>query len=1189
MQVVIIAMTYVGPMAVKAILQAIEGSDFHMVVVIQALAMLVASKILSAFVTAHADLITQRMVLQCTSALQHMLFLKTLRLDAARRREKTAGDIANLFSSDMQWITAFATTVNQVWTAPVRVIVTLVMLYNVIGWAAFVGSGALALAFAVNHSITILQRRLLATYMLKKDGRMKAVAEIFGNMKIVKLQTEEARLEAKITALRRTEMKTLGSYVFAEAAQTALLFTTPVLTTLVSFFTYTIVMRETLSVSKIFTAMSLFALLKYPMMGLPQAIVAFMQAFVAVERMEEFLTLEDKPVVDNVSPEISTLPSIEVSDATFGWDASTSIFRNVSLAIDRGELVVLHGAVSQGKSSLCAALLGEMVTQRGTVAIRGAVAYVPQQPWIQHMTIRDNILFGLPFDRVKYNRVIEACALTSDFASLPAGDRMEIGQRGVNLSGGQQARISLARACYTDADIFILDAPLAAMDAAVQRQVFSKCILGLLATKTVVLVTHNPAWIASPAVHRTLELVDNGTIVDNVVLPKHLEPEEEPVPARTPPPASRECTSNPSIPAALVEGTLRSPVAALADTPLHHDFDQGHIEAQQILTGKLIAEEARSKGRVSKAVVWTYGQACGGWPVLVVLGSLLVSYSGVQVASDLWLSKWSNTAANVTPEIFLAESSYYLTIYSLLVLTGCGVAVGRAFLAWAAGLSASRVLFSRMTTALFRAPMAFFDTNPVGRVLNRYGNDLTAIDTRIPSLIGAFFTLAVSSAFTVGTTVWAMKSMAVLICPLLVYYYRMALFYLESARAIERIHTVTKSPLLNLTAEIIDDAHVVRANGQHHVDRLVLVHHANVDRNNQAFFTAQVANQWFHLRTQLFSACMMLGLGLTLVVMRMYLSPGIVGLVLSYTFQIFPVLEMVVFLWSNLETQMVAAERVVEYTALPSEPMRVVPGAVAATWPVHGEIEFDNVSFRYKPTDPLVLKHVSVRIAGGEHVGLVGRTGAGKSSLTMALFRMHNVASGVIRIDGVDIASVGMHTVRSRMAIVPQSPVLFQGTVRMYLDPNDDFTDDRLWASLRKVHLAHRFEAVGGKKLEWSVNEGGSNYSVGERQILCLARALLRQAKVVVMDEATAATDAATDDRLQHIIRTEFQHSTVLIIAHRLSSVRHCDRIMVFENGRVVQCDSPDALLVQEKGVFHDLCRRGVVEQGQKVDILTNS
>ncbi|RHY95782.1 hypothetical protein DYB31_015775, partial [Aphanomyces astaci] len=376
-----------------------------------------------------------------------------------------------------------------------------------------------------------------------------------------------------------------------------------------------------------------------------------------------------------------------------------------------------------------------------------------------------------------------------------------------------------------------------------------------------------------------------------------------------------------------------------------------------------------------------------------------------------------------------------------------------------------------------------------------------------------------------------------------------------------RVNTVTKSPLLNLTAEIIDGAHVVRAFGPHHVERLVRLHHANVDRNNQAFYTAKVANQWFILRTQLFSACMMLFLGLALVVMRGYLSPGVVGLILNYSFQIFPVLEMVVFIWSILETQMVAPERIVEYMALPSEPMRVVPGAVSQLWPSSGDIVFENVSFRYKATDPLVLKNVSVHIKGGEKIGLVGRTGAGKSSLTMALFHMHGVAGGCIRIDGVDITSVGVHTLRSRLAIIPQSPVLFQGTWRMYLDPNDEFTDDQLWASLHKVQLAHRFN--GGKKLEWAVDECGANFSVGERQILCLARALLRQARVVVLDEATAATDAATDRHLQQLIRTEFEHSTVLIIAHRLASVRHCDRIMVFEKGHVVQCDAPDALLAK--------------------------
>ncbi|CAK4932634.1 unnamed protein product [Aphanomyces euteiches] len=1164
LQIAMIVMSYIPPLALQQILQAIEGSDFQMDVVAQAIGFLFLAKIASAFVTVHADYLTTLVIARVAGALQHMLFQKTLLLDGARRREKGgAGDIANLFSSDMQWITTLSSRISAVWSSPIMIVVTLNMLYNVIGWAAFVGSGALVFAFVVNHGITILQRSILTKYMGEKDARMKAVAEIFSAMKIVKLQAWEERFEAKIDALRQTELKTLGHYVLAEAMQTALMFTTPVIVTLVSFFTYTIVMEETLSVSKIFTAMSLFNMLKYPMMGLPSALVSLMQAVVALQRMQDFLHLDEKRPTGDLA---ASTGSIVVEDATFGWDASSVLFDSVNLTIRRKELVVVHGPVSHGKSALCQALLGELTTHRGSVSLGGRVAYVPQKPWIQHMTIRDNILFGQPYDRRKYNAVVAACGLTTDLAGFPAGDRTEVGLRGMNLSGGQQARISLARACYSDADIFILDAPLAAVDAAVQREIFAQCICGLLRHKTVVLVTHNADIIHSPHVHRTI-CVEDGHLMDHVKA-RDEQPDEEPPLAAVAPVVVRPAVINETHAVVVEVGpVVKSPVALSADAVLlFHDLDESHDDDdKRILSGKLIVDEARSEGRVSAAVFWSYVVASGGWPMLLGILILLVANQLMQVAGDLWLSTWSNTAAHVTPATLLAESGAYLTIYSILVLSGCILSVARAVVGWLAGLRASRVCFESMTAALFRAPMGFFDANPVGRILNRYGNDMTSIDTRIPSAAAAFLALSAAAVSTIGTTIIAMHSMAFLILPLLYLYYRMAAFYLRSARAIERVNTVTKSPLLNLTAEAIDGADVVRAFGPAHVARLEERHHANVDRTNEAFVTAQVASLWFTLRTQLFSACTLLAIALSLVAMRLVLSPGVIGLVLNYSFGIFPVLEMVVALWSILETQMVAPERVAEYAAVVSEPPRVLPGSVTKAWPTSGKIEFDDVSFKYKEAGPLVLQRVNVSIADGEKIGLVGRSGAGKSSLTMALFRMYELPSGSIRIDGVDISTVGVQTLRSRLAIIPQSPVLFQGPLRNYLDPAGDHGDDDLWSVLRQVNMADRVA------LDADVEEHGANFSAGERQILCLARALLCHAKILVLDEATASTDAATDARLQQVIRTSFASSTVLIIAHRLESVMNCDRIMVFERGQVVQCDSPKTLLEKGSGAFYEL------------------
>ncbi|KAH9123527.1 hypothetical protein LEN26_009923, partial [Aphanomyces euteiches] len=484
----------------------------------------------------------------------------------------------------------------------------------------------------------------------------------------------------------------------------------------------------------------------------------------------------------------------------------------------------------------------------------------------------------------------------------------------------------------------------------------------------------------------------------------------------------------------------------------------------------------------------------------------------------------------------------------VLAASGVAATMLRTYTILMSCLRASRRLFDGLTGALLRAPMRFFDTTPLGRLLYRFSNDMNTVDTQQPLLVSG------------GLAVIAM-TLGLALVPLVVIYARIAAFYVHPARAVERVNKTTKSPMLNLISECIDGGAVIRAFGPKHIRRFLRIHHGNVDINNQAYVAAQVITQWFSLRVQLLSACLLLIIALSLLWLRETLSPGLVGLVFTYIFSILPFFELIM----NLSVVLVRDV---------NEPPRVIAGAVAAAWPTSGDVEFDHVSFRYKPGDALVLKDVSIHVKSGESIGIVGRTGAGKSSFTMALFRMNNLASGVIRIDGVDIGTIGVQTLRSRLVIIPQSPVLFKGTLRSYLDPFDDFTDDSLWSSLGHVKLAERVARVDGK-LESPVEENGENFSVGERQMLCMARALLRRARIVVLDEATAGIDHETDALLQQVVRTEFASSTVLTIAHRLDTVLDSDRIMVLDQGQLVQCNTPKALLAQGSGIFFELRREG--------------
>ncbi|CAK4663658.1 hypothetical protein LEN26_001378 [Aphanomyces euteiches] len=1191
-----VAATLYGPVVLRQMLTAMEHNTFDVQDIMMHIMTLLVVKLVQAVITAHANLDNQVLAVRITSALQHLLFQKALTLDAKCRRDKTAGEIANMFSNDIQWIINFAVFANQLWLIPVQVVVTTTMLYGVIGWATFVGFGVIVLTLVGNNHLAAIQHKAFKQLMDHKDTRMKTIHEVFGAMQIVKLNAWEDQFHDKITTERARELKTLWRIFTLASMSTAVLYLGPVLVTIVTFATYTLLMQQPLSATKVFTALTLFNLLKFPLSGLPTIIASMMQALVALRRFMEFLDLAEKDPSCVLTP--ATAPpqvvakyssagiDVAVERASFGWDNGKLLFEDLNFKIRRGEFVVVHGSVGEGKSSLCAALLGEMDKFAGTVFVGGQIAYFSQQSWIQNMSIRDNILFGKPYERSKYHRVLEACALVKDLALFPAGDRTEIGQKGVNISGGQKARVCLARACYSDADIFILDAPLSAVDAIVQNEIFTKCFLGLLKNKTILLVTHCPEIIHSNLVDRVVE-IKAGRLAERVIDVKEVhEPSPSskivPFPMRhlysadddefAPGPAHGYTNELDG----LLSPSLMSPFPQTfeaAVTPFE-DYHVQKYDEKSPRTGRLIMDEERCHGRVATQVFKDYMAAAGGWSVFLYWVFLLTIWQCLMVASDFWLSAWSSTAAVVPPAVFLSQANYYLSVYTVMSL-GCVIlTMFRTLSIYTAGIRASRLLFDQMTQALLRAPMRFFDTNPLGRILNRYSNDINTVDTTIPFGVSGLISAIFATFFVVATTFYVIGAMAVFVVPLLYVYSVFGRFYVQPAREIERVNKTTKSPLLTLISESIEGALVIRAFGSKQLRRFQRMHYRNVDTNNEAAFAAQVITQWFQLRMQLTSAAILFVVATSLVVLRDRLTAGLIGLVLNYLFTILGYFEYMVGMWSQMETAMVGPERISEYSHITQEAPRVISGAVSKEWPTKGDIEFESMSFRYKENDPLVLKDVNVHIQAGEKIGIVGRTGAGKSSLTMALFRINELACGRIKIDGMDIAKVGVKTLRRAIAIIPQTPVLFKGTLRNYLDPFGEFTDKELWSCLRKVELVDRIANVGDQ-LDSPVDENGENFSVGERQMLCMARALLRQARIVVMDEATAAIDHETDQNLQRVIRKEFSSSTVLTIAHRLDTVLDCNRILVFDQGRLVQCNTPKALIDQGDGIFFELCSEG--------------
>lgn len=1180
-----------GPVALNRVVSALSDEKESNVMVTAGLWVLLvfAAQVVQALADCYTGLQTELIAIRWVSLIKSLLFRKMLRLSAQSRKERSVGELTNMFTADCNNLQGAASFVHQVWLVPLQITVVSYLLVRVLGVAAFAGIAVIIVMLRLNHFVSRRMHARQRQARRNKDQRMKKVTEAFKAVSIIKFNAWEDPITARIDGARETELKSLLQWRLMTSLSIVLLWGMPVFISIAAFGTFSAVLHHELSPAIVFTSLALFQLIQAPLRGVTFVISMLSQSKVSLDRISAFLDmaeLDPDSVASGDDAAASTFVSknvvVAVEDGEFAWDdAGASLLTNVNLEVKAGDFVVIHGTVGCGKSSLCSALLGEMEKRRGTVYVGGSVAYCSQQAWIQNMTVRDNILFGSAFDRKKYEKVLDACALAEDLTSLPARDLTEIGERGVNLSGGQQARIALARACYSNASIYILDSPLSAVDAIVQNEIFHKCLLGLLKNKTVILVTHNPEIIASKHVTRAVTVDEVGTIVETSY--GDHQPEYEPLVS----PLSRDSyaisnfgdsdattqmsTSGNESYDSTEEVELTSPLQKT-----RHTFNS-KLSGNDGEKGRLIEEEERSGGNVSRYVFEAYYYAVGGFPVVFAIFLLQLLWQALQISSDFWLSSWSNDTKLREDATTNAHIAYRLGVYAGLGLLAALMVFGRAIIVTFCGLHAAKTLFERMTYSLMHAPMRFFDTNPIGRVLTRYGGDVVAVDVQIPFMFGTL----VANSFSVGcsliTAAFVIQWKGLLLLPVVAVYVAIGRFYISPARELQRLSKTTQAPVLNHMSESFDGSSVVRAFGNQQLGRFFQTSNKKLDGNHKVWYAQQYVSQWFSFRIQLVGSLLLLVVTSSLVLLHRQLNAAIIGLAFSYSLKIAANLEGIVRSLTRVETVMVSPERLQEYIDIEQEaPYRnaMLDPPAHLEWPSVGKIVFDNVSFRYKPTGDLVLRRLSFTVQGGQKIGIVGRTGAGKSSITMALFRINELASGSVFIDGVDVGTIGLKSLREKLSIIPQTPVLFKGPLREYLDPFDEFDDQQLWEAIQKVGLTAR---IGEEqhKLMMVVEENGENFSVGERQMLCMARALLRHSRIVIFDEATAAIDHETDQMLQRVIRTAFVNSTVLTIAHRLDTILDSDRILVLDGGRLVEFASPAELVSQGQGHFFELMREG--------------
>ncbi|KAF1333300.1 Atp-binding protein, partial [Globisporangium splendens] len=1116
-----------------------------------------ASRLTNAVVYAHTWFHMEIVLIRLTVSLKCLIFEKAMRRSVQSKHEADMVDITNLFTADMDNLEWVSTSLNSLWVVPIQLVVVVYLLYMVLGLAAFAGAGVMALSLVVTYFVSKNYATAYETLMDLKDNRMKVVKEVFGAIQIVKLNAWEDKFMERIGSWRLKELGVIARYMYTIAFGVFLFWSTPICVSVASFATYTLLMKQTLTAAKVFTAMMLFNSVAESIADFPEAIQSLVQARISLGRIREFLDADE---IDpkRVSRDASKYPSDVVTsleNATLSWSTndtnkagspgeataaneSTPTLSNVNLQVKKGDFVVVHGAVGAGKSSLCSALLGEMPLTSGHIFMRSdQVAYYSQQTWIQNLTVRDNILFGLPFDPEKYDRVVDACGLRPDFKQFLAGDMTEIGQRGINLSGGQKARVSLARACYADADMYILDSPLAAVDAVVQSEIFRKCLCGILETKTLVLVTHNPDIICSEAVDVRV-LVENGKVTCERV--ERQRPRYQ------------------------YGDLLKS--GTVADVKV--DDTEGADNSAD--NGVLVEDEERQAGRVSREVFKAYFNAIGGFKSALAFFTVLILWQSFQVSSDVWLSHWTGNKEGTSSPV-----EYNLRVYALLGLgTGLLVLV-RSTLSAYLGLRGAAYLFDALTKSLLHAPLRFFDANPMGRIINRYSEDMSVVDVQLQYGVFGFFINLAINGFRIATAMFVMKYVSILVIPLAWIYVNVGHFYLAPSREVTRLGKVSNSPVLSHVSASEEGVAVLRSFGNPFVNRAVEENFKLIDANNRVMFAEALITRWLAIRINLIGCGFVVVVVSSLVWMKDILSPGLVGLAFMYAVGVDQELSFLVRAWSELELAMVSPERILEYASIePEGHNKIVTFEPSETnWPQHGSITFENVVFSYKPGGAPVLKGVSFEIRENEKIGIVGRTGAGKSSLTMALFRINELVAGRILIDGVDISRMNLQTLRSRLSIIPQAPVLFKGSMRAYMDPFGDYDDAAIWTAFEKVGMKDMISSLDNK-LDHELSENGENFSVGERQMLCLARALLRRSRVVVMDEATASIDHGTEKKLQEMIAHEFANATVVTIAHRLATVLESDRVLVLENGSVVEFDAPRSL-VRNGGVFHELAKEG--------------
>ncbi|KAF9956297.1 hypothetical protein BGZ65_002844 [Modicella reniformis] len=1075
----------------------------------------------------------------------------------------------------------------------------------------------------------------------------------------------ELPFRKKIDEIRAKEIKALRGLATIRSLLTIVFSSVTLLMALCTFSVYAYFGGPNMTPGKvssevIFVSITLFGILNRPLGLVAHLISRSIGINVAMRRIQKFLLMEeiDSTVVYRYSRQPSggdqdsnkkEALAVNIENGTFSWEkevepvvsnvddattpdderrpllasaahvaqpkSSRPTLSNITLRIPDGSLTAIVGRIGQGKSSLLSAIMGELYKRKGIVTVHGDIAYVPQQAWIINATVRENILFGTPFNQEKYDRIIYASGLKPDLEMLTAGDQTEIGERGINLSGGQKQRVSLARAAYQDADIYLLDDPLSAVDAHVDQHLWENLIgpEGMLKDKTRVLVTHGihhlehvdqivllkDGTISEVGEYRQLmdtreafyQLINDFSIGKKKKGKKHLIKQHV-----------RDLLHGRKEGKMIGSGEISSATSTYSDSE-GEASERNTIVGQEAPgdkeeSGELIAEETMQAGRVGWTVLLSYAKAASYRNAIFCI-FMFVASQACHLSTNFWLRLWvSESEARESEGLEKFPASYYLNRYGMLVLLYIFLDIIVNYTTEVVcGIRASKILHDRLLTRILRLPMSFFDVTPMGRIANRFSSDMNALDIQLPEEWNDLFAFISIIGGTLIVIAYSTPLFLIAIPPLITLYFWIQNYFIKSSSSLKRLYSVSKSPLYQHFSESLTGVSTIRVmkgleqqfikENEHRSDAII-----------NRFNAYNYDNRWLQVRLESLGGLTVFIASTLAVWNAAELDPSLVGLALSYALNMIGFVNYLVRTVSEVQNLLVSVERVDEYSNKPTEAPIETGVHLPPNWPAEGRIVFKGYSARYREGLDLVVKDVSFTVEPTQSVGIVGRTGAGKSSLTLALFRIIEAADsywarasdpsntgenlfedqvefngGSIEIDGIDISTLGLKDLRQHLSIIPQDPTLFAGTVRDNLDPFGEHSDKDLWEALERSHLKdHVLSLATG--LSFEVAQNGDNFSVGQRSLICLARALLRKTKVLVLDEATAAVDVETDDLIQKTIRKEFKDRTVLTIAHRIKTVMDSDKILVLEKGCVQEYEAPSDLLKRKDSLFYKLAEQ---------------